>query len=224
MPTFDLFGYGLSTDRFWKDGFIAAEETITRTDERGGFTPTKKVIKLFPSYTIIEFEGFKCSTKPLLVKELAWFNIGTKHGGNLIFKFSQAEMNNLDENDWNQYTFYTKHIHGVPFLFGNTDYKCLSVVIDIIKSHSHVLVTKGAEKARILRDMFNMPVVDVGERPVPSYHKLATRFPIPPSFWCKFHKKQIPKKPHCSSMKINVLLSWMLSRNIAKKNDNRKKL
>ena len=153
----------------------------------------------------------------MLIKELAWFNIGTRSGDNVIFRFTNDQTTDLEIPDWRQMRFYEKNVHGIPFFFGDTPFESLSLIIRVIRTHSRCLITKGCEKAIILRELFNIPVYDLGEHlGTPSYRKLAAKYPIPDVFFCRFHRKTKTQMPHCSSVKINLLLSYCLQRNVSK--------
>ena len=219
LPTFDLPGFGRVVDRFWRDGIVNGAQTMVQQqdDSQNSFDPTARVIKLYLNYCFIDIEGFRAGKRPMLIKEIAWFNLSTLRGDNIIFRFNSEQAKDLTPSDWKQMKYFTKFIHGMPFFYGSQDYSALAIIIRVIQSQCQCLITKGAEKAVILGKLFNLPIIDLGETEgTPSYFKLATNFPIPDNFWCDFHKKQKTALPHCAMTKINLLLSYVLSRNISK--------
>ena len=167
----------------------------------------------------MEIEGFRFGAKPMLIKEMAWWNLGTRSGDNVIFRFTNDQTTDLELTDWKQMRFYEKSVHGIPFFFGDTPFESLALIIRVIRTHCRCLITKGQEKAVILRQLFGLPVYDLGETlGTPSYRKLAAKYPIPVGYMCKFHKSAGVKgqMPHCSKIKINLLLAYCLQRNISK--------
>lgn len=180
--------------------------------------PSTWIIQIKADYTILEIEGFRFGERPILIKEMAWFNIGTRSGDSVIFKFTDNQTKNLDLHDWKQMRYYEKNIHGIPFFFGDTPFETLPLIIRVIKTHCRCLVTKGREKTALLRDLFELPVIDLGETlGTPSYRKLLAKFPVPDSFYCKYHGRGKSFPPvHCSQVKSNLLLSYCLQRNVIK--------
>ena len=99
----------------------------------------------------------------MLIKELAWFNVGSRCGDNVIFRFTNEQTAGLEVSDWKQMKFYERSVHGIPFFFGDLPFESLTLIIRVIRTHSQCLITKGQEKAVILREIFGLPVLDMGE-------------------------------------------------------------
>lgn len=130
-------------------------------------------------FIIIDVQGFKSSETEFTPKELAAFD-GTKYSHfifNPPFPFNDLQGHLKKTNSW-----LIRNYHCLNWEEGFTSLEHLQVILQRLTCNVNIILVKGLEKVKFLKNFINLPVIDLGNQTNP----IQPRKPL-----CFFHTSEI---------------------------------
>ena len=151
---------------------------------------------------VIDFEGFRVSNQPFLIKEISVR--GLDFHDTLLLKPPYASSL-IPAKTQKVYNWLTKNLHGLTWNSGDYDYSFLFCFFISLKIRfpNIVVYAKGYEKCAYLRCFF-IHVINLETLNCPNANRL-NQFPY---FNCHNHQNNYFPS-HCAREKANLFYSWL---------------
>ena len=150
----------------------------------------------------IDFEGFRISNHPFVVKE--WSVRGLDFHDTILLK-PPYTSNLIPSKTQKVYAWLTKNIHGLTWESGVHNYSflfCFFVSLKI-RFPNIIVYAKGFEKCAYLRCFF-IQVINLETPNCPSANQLN----LLPKFTCSNHLGSY-HRAHCAREKVNLFYDWL---------------
>ena len=151
---------------------------------------------------VIDFEGFRYSDQPFVIKELSVR--GRDYHDTLLFK-PPHDSSLLSTKAKKVYSWLSKNLHGLHWEAGVYDYSflfCFYISLKI-RFPNITVYAKGIEKCKYLQCFFPH-VIDLDQLHCPK----ASQLHQVPFFVCPNHNSQY-LRDHCSREKVNLFFDWL---------------
>ena len=151
---------------------------------------------------VIEFEGFRYSNQPIIIKELSVR--GHDYHDTLLFK-PNYDLTLVSTKARRLYSWLTKSLHGLNWDFGAYDYSflfCFYVSLKI-RFPNLTVYSKGSEKCSYLRCFFPH-VIDLDALQCPKASEINQgQLFVCPNHHCNY------LRDHCAREKANLFFDWL---------------
>lgn len=158
---------------------------------------------------IVEIQAFRDNENKYIVKELALVS-SYLHNRNLYLFKPPYNIEQLNETAMKQTVWCTDHYHGLPWNYGDVDYRELPFILRSHANQHKVICTKGSEKAKWLQEILKRDVIDLDPIVQTSFKRLPRT-----SYYCPLYHMECAMD-HCLKLLPIILKNKFLILNINK--------
>ena len=166
---------------------------------------TKSIVRtLKERLVVLDLEGFRCSKKSFIVKEVA---ITTSDYGDSLNFLPPASFNSLPKFEQEAYNWLTNNLHGIHWKRGDYSYLNFNQIIQnvVLRNPKAVFYVQGKDKTDLLAKYLDRKIVNLDELVCPRIENL--RFKNYPASNGHLHKNHF--RNHCDLKKSKAFFYWL---------------